>query len=164
MNRTARAVDAVAIFLTNRYLRLLACFRNLEELPEVLRIFCTALMLMGPIVLILLVVPGHDITMNGQHMSYSQLWLSGAGLAGLIGFGLFTAGAWGFAARQRWSRWALVAAFILPIPVMPKALVPGLPSLIISCLVPAVVLYAYLFRSERIRVYLEGRDNEKSAA
>src|SRR5690242_5922155 len=121
-------------------------------------------MLVGPIVLILLVVPGHDMTMNGHHMSYSQLWRTGAGLAGVIGFGLFTAGAWGFAARQRWSRWALVAAFILPIPVMPKALVPALPSLVLSCLVPAVVLYAYLFRSERIRVYLERRDNEKSAA
>lgn len=164
MNRPAHAIQAAVIFLTNWYLRLMAWFQNLEELPELLRTLCTAIMLIGPIVLLWLVVPGHDTTMNGQRMSYSQLWRSGAGLAGVMGFGLLTTGAWSLAARQRWSRWALVAAFIIPIAVMPKTLTPDLPMLIINCLIPAAVLYAYLFRSERIRAYLEPSGGDKPAA
>src|SRR5438034_6471454 len=68
----------------------------------------------GPVLFVFVVLPIVEWTVNGRPMSYAELWKSGAGLA----FGLFLfllmIGAWGLAARNLRSRWALVAAPTAP--------------------------------------------------
>jgi hypothetical protein len=75
-------------------------WRNTKELPFPLDMLCQGAMVAGPILLVFLVLPIVEWTINGRQMSYAELWKSGAGLA----FGLFLfllmIGAWGLAAQS----------------------------------------------------------------
>src|SRR5437016_12448917 len=90
------------------------------DLPFPLDMLCQGAMVAGPALLVFLVLPIVEWTVNGRQMSYAELWKSGAGLA----FGLFLfllmIGAWGLAARNRTSPWVLVAApappYVAPVP------------------------------------------------
>jgi len=88
--------------------------RNTKDLPFPLDMLCQGAMVAGPVLFVFLVLPIVEWTVNGRQMSYAELWKSGAGLA----FGLFLfllmIGAWGLAARNLRSRWALVAAPTAP--------------------------------------------------
>ena len=89
-------------------------WRNTKDLPFPLDMLCQGAMVAGPVLFVFLVLPIVEWTVNGRQMSYAELWKSGAGLA----FGLFLfllmIGAWGLAARNLRSRWALVAAPTAP--------------------------------------------------
>jgi hypothetical protein len=108
------------------------------------------------------VLPIVDWTINGRQMSYAELWKSGAGLA----FGLFLflimIGAWGLAARNLRSRWALVAAPTAPYIASLPFLSYGLLSTedvwfgILGGLVVAAITYACLFHLPALRRYFDG--------
>jgi hypothetical protein len=120
---------------------------------------CQGAMVVGPILFVFLVLPIFDWPINGREMSYAELWKSGAGLA----FGLFlfliTIGAWGLAARNPRSRWALVAAPAAPY----VASLPFLSSKLLSTeevwfgilggLVIGAIMYACLFHLPAVRRY-----------
>jgi hypothetical protein len=122
-------------------------------------------MVVGPILFVFLVLPIVDWPINGRQMSYAELWKSGAGLA----FGLFlfliTIGAWGLAARNLRSRWALVAAPTAPY----VASLPFLNSELLSTedvwfgilggLVMGAIMYACLFHLPAVRRYFAGGRN-----
>src|SRR5207244_8945087 len=126
-------------------------WRNTEDLPFPLDMLCQGAMVAAPVLFVFLVLPIVEWTVNGRQMSYAELWKSGAGLA----FGLFLfllmIGAWGLAARNLTSRWALVAAPTAPY----VASVSFLSSGLISAVEPwfsmrgglsvAAITYACLF-------------------
>src|SRR5437016_14602188 len=95
-------------------------WRNTKDLPFPLDMLCQGAMVAGPALLVFLVLPIAEWTVNGRQMSYAELWKSGAGLA----FGLFLfllmIGAGRSAARNRTSPWVLVAApappYVAPVP------------------------------------------------
>ncbi len=141
-------------------------WRNTKDLPFPLDMLCQGAMVTGPIMLVFLVLPIVDWTINGRQMSYAELWKSGAGLA----FGLFLflimIGAWGLAARNLRSRWALVAAPTAPYIASLPFLNSGLLSMedawfgILGGLVMAAITYACLFHLPAVRRYFAGgRDN-----
>jgi hypothetical protein len=124
---------------------------------------CQGAMVVGPILFVFLVLPIVDWPINGRQMSYAELWKSGAGLA----FGLFlfliTIGAWGLAARNPRSRWALVAAPAAPY----VASLPFLSSKLLSTedvwfgilggLLMGAIMYACLFHLPAVRRYFAGQ-------
>src|SRR5438477_11449495 len=97
-------------------------WRNTKDLPFPLDMLCQGAMVAGPVLLVFLVLPIVEWTVNGRQMSYAELWKSAAGLAsGLLLF-LLMIGAWAFAARTLTSRWALVAApagrYVAMVPIL----------------------------------------------
>jgi len=150
-------VDALAI--VKRW------WRNTKDLPFPLDMLCQGAMVAGPVLLVFLVLPIVEWTVNGRQMSYAELWKSGAGLA----FGLFLfllmIGAWGLAARNRTSRWALVAAPAAPYVASVPFLNSGLISTedvwfgILGGLLVAVITYVCLFHLPAVsRYFAAGRD------
>jgi hypothetical protein len=129
-------------------------WRNSGEMPRRLRMLCRGAMIGGPILLLFVLAPIRDWDVNGKAMSYGEFWRSGAGLSALCFVGLITVGVWGLAARIGWSRWALVAAPILPIAFFPKSLVPDLGLAIASGFVTAVMTYGCLFHLQSVCDYL----------
>jgi len=135
---------------------------NTKDLPFPLDMLCQGAMVAGPILLLFLVLPIVDWTINGRQMSYAELWKLGAGLA----FGLFLflimIGAWGLAARNLRSRWALVTAPTAPYIVSLPFLSYGLLSTedvwfgIFGGLVIAAITYACLFHLPALRRYFDG--------
>jgi hypothetical protein len=135
---------------------------NTKDLPFPLDMLCQGAMVAGPILLLFLALPIVDWTINGRQMSYAELWKSGAGLA----FGLFLflimIGAWGLAARNLRSRWALVTAPTAPYIVSLPFLSYGLLSTedvwfgIFGGLVIAAITYACLFHLPALRRYFDG--------
>ena len=144
--------------------RLAAYWRNTGDMPFVLRMLCQGAMVAGPLGLLMLVVPLIDVSVNGQRLSYAELWTSGAGLSGLMFAGLVTIWGWGMAARKPWSRWTLVAAPLLPILPFPKELIPDLRGVIVSGIVHAAIAYVLLFHLRSVREYLERGNREGTAA
>jgi hypothetical protein len=134
-------------------------WRNTKDLPFPLDMLCQGAMAAGPILFVFLVLPIVDWTINGRQISYAELWKSGAGLA----FGLFlfllTIGAWGLAARNLRSRWALVAAPPAPYVASVPFLSSGLLSTedvwfgILGGLLMAAIAYACLFHLAAVRRY-----------
>src|SRR5438309_1795592 len=61
-------------------------WRNTKDLPFPLDMLCQGAMVAGPVLLVFLVLPIVEWTVNGRQMSYAELWKSGAGLAGTIIF------------------------------------------------------------------------------
>jgi hypothetical protein len=132
---------------------------NTKDLPIPLDMLCQGAMVAGPVLLLFVVLPIVDWTINGRQMSYAELWKSGAGLA----FGLFLflimVGAWGLAARNLRSRWALVAAPSAPYIASVPFLSSGLLSAedvwfgILGGLVMAAITYACLFHWPAVRRY-----------
>jgi hypothetical protein len=137
-------------------------WRNTKDLPFPLDMLCQGAMVAGPILLVSVVLPIVDWTINGRQMSYVELWKSGAGPA----FGLFLflimIGAWGLAACSLGSRWALVAAPAAPYIASAPFLDSGLLSTedvwfgILGGLLTAAIMYACLFHLPAVRRYLAG--------
>src|SRR5262245_52347499 len=94
--------------------RLKIWWRNTSEMPFLLRQLCQGGMVAGPILLIFLCLPIFEWTVNGRRVSYSELWLSGSGVAFALFVSLVAVGCWGLAARRPASRWALVLAPVAP--------------------------------------------------
>jgi hypothetical protein len=126
---------------------------------------CQGAMLAGPVLFVFVALPIVDWTIGGRQMPYAELWKSGAGLA----FGLFlllvTSGAWGLAARNPGSRWALVAAPPAPYVASVPFLHSGLLSReevwfgILGGLLVAAIVYACLFHLPAVcRYFAGGRD------
>jgi hypothetical protein len=115
-------------------------------------------MVAGPILLVSLFIPVADVRVNDQVMSYSQFWSSGIGASALLFVGLVTAGAWGMAARARWSRWALVLSQLLPLVPFPRVLSPSVPLSIALGVTGAVIAYLCLFHIPSIRAYVESAE------
>ncbi|TMI36779.1 MAG: hypothetical protein E6H41_10120 [Betaproteobacteria bacterium] len=134
-------------------------WRNTKDLPFPLDMLCQGAMVAGPVLLVFLVLPIVEWTVNGRQMSYAELWKSGAGLA----FGLFLfllmIGAWGLAARNLASRWALVAAPAAPYVASVPFLSSGLISTedvwfgILGGSLVAAIAYACLFHLPAVRRY-----------
>jgi hypothetical protein len=135
--------------------RLVMYWRNTKDMPFILGMLCRGGMLACPGLLLFLVIPVNDWTVNGKRMSYAELWQSGAGLSSALFFGLGIVGTWGLAARQPWSRWALVATPILPIVFFPGAMLTDLKFVIINASLTALATYAYLFHLRSVREYLQ---------
>ena len=140
---------------------------NTGQMPSVVRILCQGAMVASPLLLLFLILPVADWTVDGQQMSYRELWSSGAGAAFGICLFLVMVGAWGLAARNSLSRWALVLAPLAPYAVL---LIFGEASWlskidirfgILSGIVTAVVLYACLFHLSGVRNYLSGGGDER---
>lgn len=137
-------------------------WRNTKDLPFPLDMLCQGAMVAGPIMFVFLVLPIVGWTINGRQLSYAELWKSGAGLA----FGLFlfliTIGAWGLAARNPGSRWALVAAPTAPYIASVPFLHFGLLSTeevrfgLLGGLLMAAIAYACLFHLPAVRRYFAG--------
>jgi hypothetical protein len=137
-------------------------WRNTKDLPFPLDMLCQGAMVVSPILFMFLVLPIVDWTINGRQISYAELWRSGAGLA----FGLFLfliiIGAWGLAARNLRSRWALVAAPTAPYIASVPFLNSGLLSTedvwfgILGGLLMAAIAYACLFHLPAVRRYFAG--------
>lgn len=137
-----------------------AWWNNTKELPFPIGILCQGGMVAGPILLAFLVLPIMDWTINERQMSYGELWTSGAGFVVALFVLLVMVGAWGLAARNPTSRWALVAAPIAPYVAsmpLPKS---GLMSAddvllgILSGLFTAAIIYGCLFHLPGVRRYL----------
>jgi hypothetical protein len=150
-------MDALAIFK--------GWWRNTRDLPFPLDMLCQGTMVAGPILFVFLVLPIFEWTIDGRQMSYAELWKSGAGFA----FGLFlfliTIGAWGLAARNLMSGWALVAAPTAPYVASLPFLNSGLLSMediwfgILGGLGMAAITYACLFHLPAVRRYFAGGRN-----
>ena len=139
-------------------------WRNAAEMPLLLGLLCKGGMVAGPILLFFLAVPVMEWTVNGQRMSYSELWRSGAGISLVISGGLITLGTWGMAARQRWCRWALVLAPVLPIAAFPKSFIPEPGFALVNELVTAAIIYGCLFHLRSVQEYLLGSGNDKQSS
>ncbi len=136
---------------------------NTKDLPFPLDMLCQGAMIAGPVMFVFLVVRIVDWTIEGRHLSYAELWKSGAGLAFAVFLLLLTIGAWGLAARNSASRWALVLAPIAPYVASAPFLRSGLLTRddltfgILGGMLMAAVLYACLFRLPAVRRYFAGR-------
>ena len=136
-------------------LQLRTYWRNTNEMPFVLRRLCQGGMVACPILLFFLILPISDWTVNGQQMSYSELWRSGAGASILAFVGLGTIGCWGMAARKAWSRWALVLVPLLPTAIFPRSLMSDLGVTLIYGFLTGAIIYFCLFRLKAVRYYFE---------
>jgi hypothetical protein len=136
-----------------------AWWKNTKELPFPIGMLCQGAMVTGPILLAFLVLPIVDWTINRRHMSYGELWSSGAGFVFTVFLLLVTFGAWGLAARNLNSRWALVAAPLTPyvaaLPFRNTGWIAADDVLygFLSGLVMAVIVYGCLFHLPAIRGY-----------
>lgn len=137
---------------------------NTKAMPPLLRMFCQGGMVAPPILALLLVLPLVDWTINGKQVSYAELWSSGAGLTMLVFMLVAAAGAWGLAARKRWSRWAWVATPIAPLLV--AALYPTTwfteevtrdSSVWFGGLATSALIFVCLFFVPSVRNYVAGR-------
>lgn len=135
---------------------------NTKELPFPLDMLCQGAMIAGPVLLVFLVLPIVDWTLEGRQMSYVELWSSGAGPAFTVFVVLLTIGAWGLAARNLVSRWALVAAPPAPYVASVPFLNSGLLSTedvrfgILGGVLMAAIAYACLFHLPAVRRYFAG--------
>ena len=145
--------------------RLKKYWGNTKEMPFLLGMFCQGGMVAAPILLLSIFLPGQEWDVNGHPMEFAKFWRSGAATSALFLAGLGTIGAWGLAARKPWSRWAWVAAPVLPLITFPRELVPDLAMAVLSGRVSAAIIYVCLFRLGSVRAYLNsGANNEQSAA
>jgi len=139
---------------------IVALWRNTKEMPPLLRMFCQGAMVAPPALSALLVLPLTDWTVNGKQVPYAELWSSGAGLTMLVFMLLAAAGAWGLAARAKWSRWAWVATPVAPLLV--AALYPrtwftqevsGGVTVWLSALLTSILIGACLFFVPSVKEY-----------
>ena len=137
-----------------------ALWQNTKAMPQLLRMFCQGGMVAPPVLALLLVLPIMDWTVNGRQIGYAELWSSGAGLTMLVFMVMATAGAWGLAARARWSRWVWVATPLAP--VLVAAAHPQTwftqeatndASVWVSAAAASLVIFACLFWIPAVRMY-----------
>ena len=141
-----------------------ALMANTKAMPQLLRMFCQGAMVAPPILILLLVLPLMEWTVNGRQVSYSELWSSGAGLTMLVFMLIATAGAWGLAARASWSRWAWVATPVAPVlvaAVHPTSWftqeVTGDVSVWAGSFATSAIIYACLFLIPAVKNYAVNR-------
>jgi hypothetical protein len=137
---------------------------NTKSMPQLLRMFCQGGMVAPPLLALLLVLPLTEWTVNGRQVPYKELWSSGAGLTMLVFMLAAAAGAWGLAARLRWSRWAWVATPVVPLVVAaahPRTWfteeVTRDPSVWLGSLATSAVVFACLFLVPAVRNYVTAR-------
>lgn len=135
-------------------------------MPALLRMYCRGGMVVSPIAFVLLLLPMSPSTVNGQPVSYAELWSSGIGEIFALLISLIGIGAWGMAARSRAGRWFIVLAGLLPgallilLPSIHKYS-PGLSKtkLLAEAAATAIFLYACLFWIPSVKRYF---NNEHS--
>ena len=135
-------------------------WQNTQDMPALLRMYCQGAMVVTPLLLLLLVLPLFEWTVNGRRVSYAELWSSGAGVVLGVCLALSGLGAWGLAARSSRARWACVAAPSAPLLALPfsraSLLLSGLSdaSLVAGTLLTSAAVYAALFHVPSVRRYL----------
>jgi len=129
-------------------------------MPALLRMYCQGGMVAAPILILVLVLPIAPFNVNGQPVSYAELWSSGIGEITALFVGFIGIGAWGIAARSSISRWFIVLAGLLPavfmtlIPSFYK-FAPGASkiSFLAEAAVTAILLYGCLFWIPSVQRY-----------
>ncbi|MFZ6681882.1 hypothetical protein [Undibacterium sp. Tian12W] len=130
-----------------------------------IRILCHGWMFVGPLMLLLLLQPLFNWEVNGQEMTYLELWTTDTvvGLAVFLAMG--TAGCWGMAARKPWARWVLV--FMQPALLLMLALYPStwmaqeglnIADLALQTLIVSLCVYACLFHLPGMRRYYQAAE------
>ena len=139
--------------------QLFSYWNNTKEMPEILSLLCQGGMIAAPILLMIIVFPiSPEMTVNGQRMSYSEVWESGVGVSIVLFLGLATVGCWGMAARKVWSRWALI--FTPFIGTLSFSQIPSfdLKWALVNCIFTGAVIYGYLFHSKAVEKYFQKGD------
>ena len=136
--------------------------KNMMELPFVIRVFCNGGMVVCPLMLLFVLLPVFNCEVNGQEMTYRELWTSGTGVVIAFSLAMATAGSWGLAARKPWARWVLV--FMEPALLLTLALNPStwmeqegltVGELAVQTLLTSLCIYACLFHLPGMRRYYE---------
>jgi len=148
---------------------LVACWKNTNEMPRLLRMFCQGGMVATPILFVFLVLPLNDWKVNGQEVTYSRLWLSGTGVVFALFLILGGVGTWGLAARSPNARWALVLTPMAPclFGFLFPTVLPSIQfslSLLLQATVTGALVYAYLFHASSVSAYLRLSESEKNNA
>jgi hypothetical protein len=137
------------------------CWQNTKTMPWILRFLCQGCMVVAPLMLILLLLPWIEWSMDGQSVGYSERWSSPSGIALALALFLATTGSWGMAARIANSRWLIVAS-------------PSVPGLIITlaasarnfrasietsiwleAVITSLILYGALFHVNAVRQFFD---------
>ena len=143
-----------------------ALWRNTRDMPLLLRVMCRGGMAVAPVLLVLLIVPVLNWTVDGRLVSHAELWTSGAGPALALLLSMTALGCWGLAARRPSSRWLLVAAPVVPLvarAMWTDAAGALEPWLLVEAVAAALVLYVGLFHTSVVRTYLDDRGGAASS-
>ncbi|MFZ6780740.1 hypothetical protein ACO0LD_28235 [Undibacterium sp. Ji83W] len=112
--------------------------------------------------LLLVLLPVFNCEVNGQEMTYRELWTSGTGVVIAFFLAMGAAGSWGLAARKPWARWVLV--FLEPALLLTLALNPStwmeqeglnVGEQAVQTLLTSLCIYACLFHLPGMRRYYE---------
>jgi len=139
--------------------RLGSSWRNTREMPLVMRVLCQGAMVVTPLFILALVLPVADWEVDGQTMTYRDLWTSGNGGMLAICFGLCCFGAWGLAARRHSSRWVLVAASVAPAVVIAASGSSIRWLSLIEAAICGIAMYFCLFRLRAVQLFMGGAGN-----
>jgi hypothetical protein len=116
--------------------------------------FCQGFMIVSPLMLALIALPIGDWNVNGQKLTYVEIWTSGYAPALAIACFLMTVGAWGAAARNRRSRWAIVLSGLVPYLVLFFGTLTGYDWFaVLGGAVMSFLLFLVLFRLPSIAAY-----------
>lgn len=113
-------------------------------------------MVVTPLFILALVLPVTDWEVDGQAMTYRELWTSGNGAMLAVCLGLYCFGAWGLAARRHFSRWVLVTASVAPavfIAVSERS-IPWLSFT--EAAIYGIAMYFCLFRLRAVQLFMAG--------
>jgi hypothetical protein len=143
--------------------KIISYWENTKDLPSFFGSSVQAGMLLTPLALLYLILPfGREV--NDHYMNYGEFWTSGAGITLFLFVVLDCIGCWGIAARKPNSRWACVFSTIMPmIPAVLFHYLSGaawckqatLQAGMVSAIIPASIIYAYLFHSSAVRAYFK---------
>ncbi len=145
-------------------------WRNTRSMPSLVRMFCQGSMLVPPIFVVLAAWPISDWSVNGKNLTYSEFWASGPAPTIASGLILVTIGAWGAAARNSRSRWAIL--FSVPVPYLVAFSFDYLTSYssgydwfdLIGSVIMTFLLYLVFFRLEPVvNWYAHGNQEIESA-
>lgn len=127
-----------------------------------IRILCHGGMVVCPLMLLFVLLPVFNWEVNGQEMTYRELWTSGTGVVFAFSLATGAAGSWGLAARKPWARWVLVCmepALLLVLALNQSTWMEqeGLPlgELAVQTLLTSLCIYACLFHLPGMRRYYE---------
>ena len=145
--------------------RLIVYWKNTKEMPLLVRALCQGGMFVAPLFLVLVAVPFMDWEVDGQPMSYANVWSSGVGPVVAVSLALVAGGAWGLAARNPRSRWLLVVAPIVPSVGLVAYRLSGaytaeseVGETLLEGVVASAVIYVCLFHLSWVKVYMKGED------
>jgi hypothetical protein len=138
-----------------------AYWRNTRKMPTLLRMFCQGCMVVSPLMLLLIMLPIGNWNVDGQELTYRQFWTSAYPPIFISGLLLMTIGAWGAAARNSNSRWAVVLATLVPF--LCALLLPSSSQYewfdVVGATLMSLVMYLLLFHLPAVVKYYE-RDDE----